>query len=568
MAIQDHEDRVISTDILIIGGGLSGLTAAITAKETDSSIEVLVVDKLAASTGWAGMGSRTAGLLSFVTKEDDPEDFIKYSLENIGLYLNDQNMLREYAYGTQMLPERLAQWGVEIPRGEDGKIAYAKWPFPFGTASIDPDMCHTLAKKAKELGVRFLDRVVISELLADGEQIAGAVGFGLEDGSYQVFEARAVVVAMGSQNYDIVEMWCGTGNGIRAAYLAGAEMRNAEFGNMCDFARVDPRGWLYYGVHGWAHIAHDHLQNAKGENISEKYRPGLHTSMDPIAALAWYKETMAGNGPISVDISKFSGKEFFRFHPKSTEQYKRAWLKSNYPESHKFEVVPGFIGEMSCVKVDLQMETTVSGLFAIGNSAGSGSSRGGAVPTPPSKVHGMGIMNAVFMGSKGGPAATVHAKALKRAGSRPRVDQDEVRALKEKLFAPLHRAAGITPKEFIPKVQDAVGPVDYSVIKTESRMNEALTKVLDAQKDLPQLKATDLHELARCLDAESMALEAEMFYRASMARTESRGFHLREDYPDRDDANWLKWIIVRKAGDEMMLRTDDIPIGSYPYKPE
>jgi succinate dehydrogenase/fumarate reductase flavoprotein subunit len=162
----------------------------------------------------------------------------------------------------------------------------------------------------------------------------------------------------------------------------------------------------------------------------------------------------------------------------------------------------------------------------------------------------------------------VHAKALKRAGSRPRVDQDEVRALKEKVFAPLHRAAGITPKEFIPKVQDAVGPVDYSVIKTESRMNEALTKVLDAQKDLPQLKATDLHELARCLDAESMALEAEMFYRASMARTESRGFHLREDYPDRDDANWLKWIIVRKAGDEMMLRTDDIPIGSYPYKPE
>ncbi|MFH0915749.1 MAG: FAD-binding protein [bacterium] len=567
MMAREHEERLGSADVLILGGGLSGLTAAITAKETDPSVDVLVVDKSAASTGWAGMGSRTAGLLSFVTREDDPEDFIKYSLENIGFYLNDQNLLREYAYATRMIPERLTGWGVEIPRDEEGRIAYAKWPFPFGTASIDPDMCHALAKKAKQLGVRFLDGVAVVELLTDGEHIAGAVGFDLRDGSYQVFEADAVVVAMGSQNFDIVEMWCGTGNGIWAAYLAGAEMRNAEYGNMCDFARVDPRGWLYYGVHGGAHTAHDHLQNAQGQDISEKYRPGLHTSMDPIAALAWYKETMAGNGPISVDLSTFSGEQFFKFHPTSIRQFDSALEKSSYPESKKFEVVPGFIGEMSCIKVDSQMETTVSGLFAIGNSAGSGSARGGAAPTPPSKMHGMGIMNAVFMGTKGGPAATVHAKAVRRSGCGRRVDRARVKAMKEQILAPLYRTRGISPREFIPRIQDAMAPVDYSVVKTESRMKEALTKVLDAQKDLPKLKAKDLHELARCVDAESMALEAEIFYRASLARTESRGFHLREDFPERDDANWLKWIIVRKSDDGMVLRTDPIPIESYPYRP-
>ena len=64
---------------------------------------------------------------------------------------------------------------------------------------------------------------------------------------------------------------------------------------------------------------------------------------------------------------------------------------------------------------------------------------------------------------------------------------------------------------------------------------------------MPKLKAADLHELARCVDAESMALEAEMFYRASLERTESRGFHLREDFPDRDDARWLKWVIVGRT---------------------
>ncbi len=98
-------------------------------------------------------------------------------------------------------------------------------------------------------------------------------------------------------------------------------------------------------------------------------------------------------------------------------------------------------------------------------------------------------------------------------------------------------------------------------------MQEALAKVLDAQEDLPRLKARDLHELARCVDAESMALEGEMFYRASLARTESRGFHLREDFPERDDARWLKWVIVQREGHEMVLRADDVPIADYPYRP-
>jgi succinate dehydrogenase/fumarate reductase flavoprotein subunit len=567
MATLKHAERRDRADVLVLGGGLAGLTAAITAKETDPELDVLLVDKASASKGWAGMGSRTAGLLSFVTQEDDPEDFIKYCLDNVGFYLNDQNALRDYAYGSQMIPERLSQWGVEVSRDDKGKIDYAKWPFPFGTAAVDPDMCHALAKRAKRLGVRFLDHVSIVQLLADKGQVAGAAGFGLKDGAYEVFEASAVVVAMGSQDFDVVEMWCGTGNGIRAAYLAGAEMRNAEFGNMCDFARVGPGGRLYYGAHGAAHTAHDHLLNAKGENISQKYRPGLHTSMDPVAALAWYKETQAGNGPIYVDISEFSGKAFFKFHPKAFALHELAKEKACYPETDKFEVVPGFIGEMSCIKVNTQMETTIAGLFAAGNSAGSGSARGGAVPTPPSKMHGMGITNAVFMGSKAGPAAAVHAKALGVAGVRPEASREQVDQLREQVFAPLNRTEGILPRDLIRKVQDTVSPVDYSVIKTESRMREALTKVLDAQVELPELRARDLHELTRCVDAQSMVLEAEMFYRASLARTESRGFHLREDYPDRDDTRWLKWIVVKRAGDEMALSTEDIPIDDYPYRP-
>ena len=567
MTVHEHLRQDHKTDVLIVGGGIAGLTAAITARETAPDVDVLVLDKAAASTGWAGMGSRTAGLLSFVTREDDPEDFIKYCLDEIGFYLNDQDQLREYAYASRMIPERLSQWGVEISRDDEGRVAYAKWPFPFGTASIDPDLCHALATRARNLGVRFVDGVAMAELLGDGERVTGAAGFGLKDGAFVVVEAGAVVIAMGSQNYDLVEMWCGTGNGIRAAWLAGAEMRNAEFGNMCDFARVGAGGQLFYGVHGGAHTAHDHLLNAGGENISQKYRPGLHTSMDPVAALAWYRETMAGNGPVSVDLSEFSGKDFFRFHPKALEQHGAALRKAGYPESQRFEVVPGFIGELSCVKVDLQMETTVPGLFAVGNTAGGGSARGGAVPTPPSKMHGMGITNAVFMGMRGGPAAAVYARAARCSSLGSRPDAARLRELEQRVFAPLDRRDGVSPREVIPLVQEAVGPVDYSVIKTEERMRQALDLVLDTRRLLPELKAEDLHDLARCVDAQSMVLEAEVFFRASLERTESRGFHLREDFPEQDDDHWLKWVVVKRDGDRMAVRTDAIPIETYPYRP-
>ncbi len=565
--IRSLPETMHDAGILIVGGSIAGLTAALTAKETDPDADILVVDKAVASKGWAGAAARTAGLISYVTEKDDPEAFVKYCLDHIGFYLNDQVLLRELAYMSRRLVERLSQWGVEVMRKEDGGIDYAKWPFPWGTASIDPDMCRAMARRAKKMGVRFIDRVAVIDLLKDGARVSGAVGFDVVNGAYHVFRADAVVFANGSQNYDTTMVWCNTGNAQRAAYLAGAEMRNAEFGNQCDFARVDPRGWYYTGVHGGAHIAHDHMFNAKGENISEKYRPGLHSSMDPLAALAWYKETLAGNGPIWVDLNDFSGESFFKFHPKAIVQMHREASIADFPASKKFQVVPGFIGELSSIKVDHQMQTTLPGLFAAGNAAGSGSARGGANPTPPGKIHGTGILNALFMGTKAGAASLVHAKAVKVCGAIATIQEADVFALKKKIYAPLERKGGVSPRDVIREIQDAIAPVDYSVIKTASRMKEALAKILAIQGKLDTLVAKDYHELVRCFDAESMAVCAEMFYRASLMRTETRGFHYREDYPEMDNENWLKWIILKQVDQKMVLSTEDIPMDQYPYSP-
>jgi succinate dehydrogenase/fumarate reductase flavoprotein subunit len=98
-------------------------------------------------------------------------------------------------------------------------------------------------------------------------------------------------------------------------------------------------------------------------------------------------------------------------------------------------------------------------------------------------------------------------------------------------------------------------------------MNEALQMVLDVKERLPLVKAADPHYLVAAHDARNMALSAELFYRTALTRKESRGWFIREDYPERNDADWLKWVHAADDGGEMRIWTEDVPVDRYPNKP-
>jgi len=98
-------------------------------------------------------------------------------------------------------------------------------------------------------------------------------------------------------------------------------------------------------------------------------------------------------------------------------------------------------------------------------------------------------------------------------------------------------------------------------------MELALRMVMEAKEMAKTLKAEDFHGLLSCHEAEAMVLSAELHYRSCMLRKESRGWFLREDYPEMDNENWLKWTTVNCADGEMVFGTEDVPIKKYPIQP-
>ena len=87
-------------------------------------------------------------------------------------------------------------------------------------------------------------------------------------------------------------------------------------------------------------------------------------------------------------------------------------------------------------------------------------------------------------------------------------------------------------------------------------------------EEVPLLYASDVHYLRLANEVKNMVLVAEMYLRSRLLREESRDSYLREDFPHTDNINWLKWTVLKKENDKMVVRTRDMPVDDYPVKPE
>ncbi len=140
-----------------------------------------------------------------------------------------------------------------------------------------------------------------------------------------------------------------------------------------------------------------------------------------------------------------------------------------------------------------------------------------------------------------------------------------MRHSKSNLYA-LMGKDGIPPKEVLTAIQETMFPADVCIIKSQSSLTRALNKLENIKHEiLPRMLARDPHYLAKLIEVQAIAFITELYLRASLMRTETRGGHFREDFPERDN-NWLKWIIISQKNGDLNFRTEPVPLDKYRFK--
>ncbi len=563
MANLDNIGDVAYTDVLIIGGGIGGLAAAITVKEQNPDTDVLIVEKQ--TTGWAGKATKIGGFLAFLGPNNNADKFLDFQVRTSGHYLNDQEILAKYVGSTYKVIEQFAEWGDKLAKTPDGNMLSFPSMFApeYTSAFIDIDMMLPMRSRAKKMGTNMLNKIHVVDLLKQGNRVIGAVGFNIVSGRFQIFMAKATILANGSCGYKVRRFWsAGTGDGIAAAYRAGAEMRNAEYGNLY--------GHTVFQATDSGMVGSDFLVNKLGENLSQKYMPdkGPAGVFLPIQlAVGLEKEVAEGRGPICFEPPKSAPPHEFHTGLSKLEAWRERVedKEKEYGLSNdsKPEIAVPLHGETSCIKVDHEMRTSLEGLWAIGDTSYAGSALAGAVASPPGVCPGSGIMYAVISAGWAGASAADYVSEVS-----PTVPDDgDIEKTKTTVFAPMQDNMNYSPWDAISALGAIAAPMKYNLRRSKDRLEEALGRIEKLKEKLPHLQAKDPHYLGKCHEARSMTLCAELTFRAALMRSESRGFHFREDFPECDNKNWLKWIIVKEDAGEMKLSTQPIPIGDYRYKP-
>ncbi|NLD35333.1 MAG: FAD-binding protein [Desulfatiglans sp.] len=560
----NNNREYLSADVLIIGGGIGGLASAIKVKEKNPGCDVLIVEKQ--TVGWAGKATKIGGILAFLGPNNDADKFIDFQLHTSGLFLNDQELLAKYVKDTYGAIQQFSEWGNKLAKTPDGNMLSfpAMFAPEYSSTFIDIDLMLPMRTKAKKMGTRIIDKVHIVDLLTLDNRVVGAAGFNIVDGHFIVINTKATILANGSCGYKVRRFWsAGTGDGIAAAYRAGAEMRNAEYGNLY--------GHTVFQATDSGMVGSDFLVNNLGENLAQKYMPdrGPAGVFLPVKlAVGLEKEVAEGRGPIYFEPPKAMPPHGFSTGLPKIEE----WLKKigNKEKEHgisrdsKPEIAVPLHGETSCIKVDHDMKTSLDGLWAIGDTSYAGSALAGAVASPPGVCPGSGIMFAVISAGWAGASVADYVSAASPVDLK-NIDTDKIR---DNMFAPMKDDHNFSPWVAISVLGSIAAPMKYNLRRSEERLSEAISMIEKLKEKLPDLNAKDPHYLGKCHEVKSMTLCAELTFRAALMRTESRGFHYREDFPAQDDKNWLKWIIIKQDKEEMKLSTQPVPVNDYKIRPD
>lgn len=538
MALRDC--NIVSCDVLVIGGGGSGLRAAIEAREMGADVTVVSKSRV-------GYGSNTfiskasfAAATGWPDPRDNPEVHIRDTVTG-GRFINDQKLLEAVAREAGAQISFLEKCGVNFLKRE-GKLRVTHAPghsYPRhvrGKHQTGRDFTLPLREYAKKIGVRFAERILITRLLTSENRIAAATGIS-QDGSFLAFVTNCSILATGgfAQVFLHTNNATGiTGDGQALAFELGIPLKDIEFVQFYPTAlgNLGSRILLYEAFVSGAGAM---LKNSKGDDIIAK-----HGLSDPMVMTrdrltrAVMQEILEGrdvSGGVIMDLSTA---------PEEKLTSLRHLLPAGIPPGKKeFIVSPTAHFCMGGIMIDENAETPVPGLFAAGEVC--------AGAHGANRLGGNAIAEIFVMGGIAGRKAALKAREIGRPGS----PEKEIVAEKARLESLLSKG-NRHPKELRRSIKDVMWH-KAGIIRKGTDLEEALGRVEELRSSILKLRIRDFRGLMKSLELQNMLILTEMVCRAALLRTESRGAHYRSDYPEEDNANWLKNTVIHKQGSGMRL---------------
>ena len=575
--IDISEIRTIEHDVLIVGAGGAGLSAAIEASSRGMSTGIVMKSLLGKAHTVMAEGGMAAALAN-VDERDHWKIHFRDTMRG-GKFLNAWRMAELHA---KIAPERvrlLEEWGAVFDRTKNGLInqrnfgghRYPRLAHVGDRTGLE--MIRTLQDHGIHQGIQaYMECTALDLLKSDTGEVCGVVCMWRESGTFTIFKAKSIIFATGGggKAWEVTSnSWEYTGDGYALAYEAGAELMDLEFNQFHPTGMVWPlsvKGTLVTeSVRGEGGI----LLNSEGTRFMFNYIPerfrsetadteeeaarwlagDLNARRPPelltrdVVARAINAEVKAGRG------SKHGGAYLNIATQRSAEDIKRK-LPSMY---HQFKVLaelditkePMEVGPtchyfMGGIRVDAETTmSSVAGLFACGECA--------AGLHGANRLGGNSLSDLLVFGYLSGKHASEYAKKM---NTHLEFSEEQASNIIKNATSILNRESGANPyllhEDLEGNMQANVG-----IIRTEEELKKGIAKLEEMKLEYKTVKAKGASQFNpgwhEALGLRNLLITAEAVARAALLREESRGAHTRADFPG-EQADWLNFNIVTSKG--------------------
>ncbi|MDP6079836.1 MAG: succinate dehydrogenase flavoprotein subunit [Arenicellales bacterium] len=587
MKLQSYEVIDHVYDVIVVGAGGSGLRACLGLAE--AGLRTACVTKVfpTRSHTVAAQGGISAALGNM--GEDDWR-WHMYDTVKGSDWLSDQDAVAGMCEQAPSAVIELEHYGVPFSRTTEGKI----YQRPFGgmtthygeeiavrtCAAADRTghaILHTLYQQALKNKIEFFVEYFALDLIMERGECLGLMAWCLEDGTMHRFRSKLVILATGGYGrayFSATSAHTCTGDGNAMVLRSGLPLQDMEF------VQFHPTGIYGSGclITEGARGEGGFLTNADGERFMERYAPNAKdlASRD-VVSRSMTQEIIEGRG-VGVD------KDHMYLH---LNHLGRSVLDERLPgitetarvfagvdlTREPIPVIPTVHYNMGGIPTNFDGEvftqtggvlTTVEGLMAIGEAACV-------------SVHGANrlgsnsLLDLIVFGRSSSRRAATLLKGQARASAFSGAQGEEAIAR----FDQVRGASGGSPTSVIRQRMQRAMQKHCSVFRTEALLSAGLEEIVDAWEMFQDLSITDRSlvwntDVVEALELDNMLRQSATTLTSALYRTESRGAHAREDFPDRDDTRWLKhslsWV-----GDTLEVSMDTRPVvlttGDYDVQP-